>query len=258
MRTVVSLSLFTGLFGVMSALLPLPISAQQSDSAGGGAKTPDNKKQADKPAAPVPPARPGRDRWLVKTASDPDARAIDATPQKTTVEHLLKLPRPAGLPLKETPPAMQDHRAYPVEATVYTVEVDVISSQLMPDGDYKVTLRGASGQTMVMEMPNPAPGFVDPASPFARQVAEARTQFDTKFQPERTAGPAVGHARITGIGYFGRAYGAQEPTGNLIQLHPVLKVEWLTQPTAEFTDPAAPASKAPAKKPVAKTGKARK
>ncbi|MCW3053901.1 MAG: hypothetical protein JWN14_3071, partial [Chthonomonadales bacterium] len=194
MRTVAALPLFTRLFGVAAALLTFPAFAQQGDPPGSG-KTAESKKQAE---APPPAPKPSkRDRWLVKTASDPDAHTINTVPQKTTVEHLLKLPRPAGLPMKETPPAMQDHRAYPVEGSVYMVEVDIISSQLMPDGDYKVTLRGASGQTMVMEMPNPAPGFVDPASLFAKQIGEARTQFDTKFQPDRTAKPIAGHARIT-------------------------------------------------------------
>jgi len=110
--------------------------------------------------------------------------------------------------------------------------------------------------TMVMEMPNPAPGFVDPASLFAKQIGEARAQFDTKFQPDRTAKPIVGHARITGIGYFGRAYGAAEPVGNLIQLHPVLKVEWLPKPSAEFSADASRA-KAADKKPDARPEKPR-
>ncbi len=227
--------------------------AQQPDPSGTAAKSPvENKKPSD----PKAPPRPGKDRWLVKTASDTEAQAINPVPQKTTIEALLKLPRPATLPLKETPPAMQAHRAYPVEASVYTVEADIIACQAMPDGDYKVTLRGASGQTLVMEMPDPAPGFVDPASPFAKQIAEARTQFDGKFQPERTARPILGHARLTGIGYFGRAYGSQEPTGNLIQLHPVLKVEWLPRPTPEFSTPETKPAKSPTS-PVKKTsGKA--
>jgi len=241
MRHMASLALLPGLFGVAASLLAVPASAQQGDPAGSGKAT-ETKKQAETP--PVAPKPSKRDRWLVKTASDPDAHTINTVPQKTTVEHLLKLPRPSTLPMKETPPAMQDHRAYPVEGSVYTVEVDIVSSQLMPDGDYKVTLRGASGQTMVMEMPNPTPGFVDPASLFAKQIGEARAQFDTKFQPDRTAKPTVGHARITGIGYFGRAYGAAEPVGNLIQLHPVLKVEWLPKPSAEFASDAAKAKTA--------------
>jgi len=243
MRRVATLLLVISLFGVAAALAALPTFAQQP----GSGKTVEGKKQAEAP--PAAPKTSKRDRWLVKTASDPDAHTINTVPQKTTVEQLLKLPRPAGLPMKETPPAMQDHRAYPVEGSVYTIEVDILSSQLMPDGDYKVTLRGASGQTMVMEMPDPAPGFVDPTSLFAKQIGEARTQFNAKFQPDRTAKPTVGHARITGIGYFGRAYGAAEPVGNLIQLHPVLKVEWLPKPSTEF---AADASRAKAadKKPA--------
>ena len=90
---------------------------------------------------------------------------------------------------------------------------------------------------------------------FAKRIGEARTQYDTKLQPERAVKTVVGHARITGIGYFGRAYTTLKTTGNLIQLHPVLKVEWLPQPTAEFTAIEVPASKGVGKKPAPKTNK---
>ena len=123
------------------------------------------------------------------------------------MESLLDLPRPVDLPLRESNPTMQEHRARPVETTVYTVEVDVTDCRLMPDGDYRVTLRGASGKTIVMEMPDTAPDFIDPTALFVKQMREARISFADKFTPEKTAKSVVGHARITGIGYFGRAYG---------------------------------------------------
>jgi hypothetical protein len=34
-------------------------------------------------------------------------------------------------------------------------------------------------------------------------------------------------ARITGVGFFDRAHGATGAAPNVIELHPVLKVEWL-------------------------------
>ncbi len=191
-------------------------------------------KPADTPGQTI---RPGKDRWPVKTATDPDARSINPTPEKTSVENLLNLPRSVDLPLRESNPNMQEHRARPVETTVYSVEVDVTDCRLMPDGDYRVTLRGASGKTIVMEMPDTAPDFVDPNAPFVKQMREARIAFANKFTPEKTLKTVSGHARITGIGYFGRAYGDKPVEGNLIQLHPVLKVEWLAKPTAQFVPP---------------------
>jgi len=34
-------------------------------------------------------------------------------------------------------------------------------------------------------------------------------------------------ARITGVGFFDRAHGATGAAPNVIELHPVLKIEWL-------------------------------
>ena len=98
-------------------------------------------------------------------------------------------------------------------------------------------MRGVTGKTLVLEMPNPGPEFVDPKSKFAAQVKVARDQFSAKVKPETTSQTLTGHARITGVGYFGRVYGNRKAEGNLIQLHPVLNIEWLDKPSADFTDP---------------------
>lgn len=198
--------------------------------------------QTAKPAT----AKPARDRWSIKTASDAEAQEIDAAPTASTVEKLLAIPRPLDMPPDGSNPFFQQHRARPAETSVFSVEADVIDCRLMPDGDYRVTVRGASGKTMVLEMPNPAPEYVDPISKFAGQIKDSRAQFDSKFHPERALKAMSGHARIAGIGFFGRTYGSQKADGNIIQLHPVLNIEWLDKPTAEFTTP----KETPAKSPV--------
>jgi hypothetical protein len=43
--------------------------------------------------------------------------------------------------------------------------------------------------------------------------------FQTAIEPTQ--------ARITGVGFFDRAHGATGAAPNVIELHPVLKVEWL-------------------------------
>jgi hypothetical protein len=185
--------------------------------------------------------RPGRDRWTIKTAADPDASGIPRKPVPSTVEKLLALPRPVDLPLDAPAPEMQNRRARPAEMTIWAVEAQVVACQLMPDGDYRVTIKGASGQTLFLEMPNPDPKFVAPEGPFAGQIKAAREQFERKCKPSKVRQPIPLnlHARITGIGFFGRAYRARKPvTGNLIQLHPVLRIEWLDKPTAKFKSPA--------------------
>jgi hypothetical protein len=231
------------------------------NSPGAGAQT--AGASVDKPRA-SPPARaaaakPGKDRWAIKTASDAEAREIAATPSKSTVEELLAIPRPLDMPSDGSNPFFQQHRARPAETTVFSVEADVVDCRLMPDGDYRVTVRGASGKTLALEMPDPAPEFVDPHGKFVGQIKESRDVFGAKFQPERKLKPVMGHARITGVGFFGRTYGSQKADGNLIQIHPVLKIEWLEKPTAEFAAPPMPdkgppagASPAPAKPPRGK------
>ena len=182
------------------------------------------------PAAP----KPHGDRWLVKTASDPDAAKIKTTAQLTTIEKLLAMARPKDMPLDGSNAAYQAKRVAPVEMTVYSVEADVVECQLMRDGDYRVTLKGASGKTLVLEMPDPAPEFVSPDSPFAYGIKAAREQFNSQVKPEKTPTPMHAHARVTGIGYFARAYGKQKPEGNLVQLHPVLLIDWMEKPSKEF------------------------
>lgn len=216
-----------------------------------------DKPQADKPAATTgartDTGGKGRDRWLIKTASDAEAQEINAKASASTVEKLLAIPRPLDMPLDGSNPFFQQHRARPAETTVFSVEADVIDCRLMPDGDYRVTVRGHSGKTLVLEMPNPAPEFVDPKSKFAGQIKEAREQFSAKFKPEARSQPLTGHARITGVGYFGRIYGNRPAEGNLIQLHPVLNIQWLEKPTAEFSGPAEESEKPATPAPAAKT-----
>lgn len=186
------------------------------------------------PKVDKPTIKPGRDRWEIKTAADRESREIDPKPEKSTVEKLLAIPRPVDYPLDGSNPFFQSHRARPAEMTVFSVEADVIDCRLMPDGDYRVTIRGASGKTMVLEMPKPDPEFVDPTSKFAPDIKAAREQFDKKFKPETKAAAINGHARISGIGFFGRTYNGRKAEGNLIQLHPVLKIQWMNSPSREF------------------------
>lgn len=62
---------------------------------------------------------------------------------------------------------------------------------------------------------DPALSFVTPPeeSPLAQPL------FQTALTPTS--------ARITGIGFFDRAHGQTGAAPNVIELHPVLKIEWL-------------------------------
>lgn len=184
-------------------------------------------------AAQQPPRQPPEGgRRAVMTGADADAAKVIGEPKRTTVEELLNQPRPADFAAGQPNPQQETKRAYPVETTVWVLDAEIVSHQLMPDGDYRVVLRGSSGRTMVMELPDPQ--IVGPASRWGKDIAAVRKSFEAKYHPTTTLTAAKGRARVTGVGFFGRpnARGA-EGNASGVQVHPALQIEWLDErPTA--------------------------
>lgn len=247
-------------------------------------------------AAPGPRAampelvtKPGSERWPVKTGQDPDRNEVGkniingqdlgAGIVPATVEELISMPRPAGLEnMTADPPEFQSKRAQPVEATIWRVEGTINTLNQEADGDYHLVFHGASGASLVAEVPTPTKTFIGD-SPWLSNIQEARQAVDDKLVhnlnpndfvlppggkklvprnslsgdipippvaefkiPESFRTPTEGEeaqmptfqtavkptaARITGIGFFDRAHGATGAAPNVIELHPVLKIEWL-------------------------------
>src|SRR5207245_10549538 len=105
----------------------------------------------------------GVERWAVKTLSDPAARGLHRqSPQPATVEKLVSIPAP---PWRARAPRR------PAERCVYSVDACVVGYKLENDSDFHVVLQGASGETMIVEFPDPAgcaprpyaPGLMPPA-----------------------------------------------------------------------------------------------
>ncbi len=247
-------------------------------------------------AAPAPLAaipelvtKPGSERWPVKTGQDPDGNAVGknildgqdlgAGIVPATVEELISMPRPAGLEnIKADPPEFQDKRAQPVETTIWRLEGMITVLNQEGDGDYHLVFQGASGATLVAEVPTPSTTFIGD-SPWLANIREARQAVDDKLvhtlNPNDFVLPPGGKklvpknslsgdfpspsgakfkvpesfrtaqegedaavptfqtavkptaARITGVGFFDRSHGATGAAPNVIELHPVLKIEWL-------------------------------
>lgn len=170
---------------------------------------------------------PGVERWPVKTGSDPDAAQVQDR-RSATVEQLVGLPRPTDMPVAQKFAAKyQNHRAAPVENTIWRVEADLVALKLEADGDYHLVIKGATGQTMVAEVPNPTPPFVNPASPWARQIAEARAAIDERLAPTPKLMRTSQRLRIDGIGFFDRVGGQSGMAPNGIELHPVISIDFL-------------------------------
>lgn len=163
-------------------------------------------------------------RRAVKNGTDPDAAQVNPKPVKTTVEQLLDLPRPLRLQSEEPDPELEEHRVGPVETTIWELEAEVVAHQLMPDGDFRVVLRGASGRSLVVELPDPK---LAPKSHWAKELTEVRKQFEEKFHPTKELQEASVPVRLQGVGHFGKVFVKAVPN-NLsgIRLQPVVKIEW--------------------------------
>ena len=229
--------------------------------------------------------KPGVERWPVKTGTDPDVgnvgkNVINGQPLgagivPTTVEELIRIPRSADMtPPTSEFPDFQQRRKNPVETTIWQIEADIIALKQEADGDRHLVLQGASGQTMIGEIPTPRAPFVLASSPWLANMQAARQAVDDKLvsklsaadftrlddtlvprkslsvQPEampsvpasfrtpkedeqqamptfKTKVPAT-PVRITGVGFFDKVHGQMGVALlNGIELHPVLKIEWL-------------------------------
>ncbi len=142
-------------------------------------------------AAPEMVTKPGSERWPVKTGQDPDVGAVGkniingqnlgAGIVPATVEELISMPRPAGLQVMTAdPPAFQSKRAAPVETTIWQVEGNITVLNQEADGDYHLVFMGASGATLVAEVPTPTTTFIGD-SPWMQNIQAARQTVDDKL-----------------------------------------------------------------------------
>ena len=159
----------------------------------------------------------GRERWPVKTLSDPDRHRVRVEPVFTTVESLAALPRPSERP--------HDRRVAPTETTIFCVEgmiYDVPRPQA--DGDIHVVVAGLEDSivSLIAEIPDPRCYLVC-SSGFAHLFATARERLEAKLRVWATDTLRV---RIAGVGFFDRNHGQLGPAPNFIELHPVLAIEF--------------------------------
>jgi hypothetical protein len=171
-------------FGTVSSAVAAQIKAACGVHAG--------VQAAPRPQAAMPElvTKPGKERWQVKTGQDPDRDAVGkniindqdlgAGIVPATVEELISIPRPLGLEVMTAdPPAFQSKRSQPVETTIWRVEGAITVLNQEADGDYHLVLQGASGATMVAEVPTPTKTFIGD-SPWLQNIKEARQAVDDR------------------------------------------------------------------------------
>jgi hypothetical protein len=143
------------------------------------------------PLAPRLVTKPGVERWPVKTGGDDDVALVGknliagknfgAGIVETTVEELIAFPRPPEMAdVNRLNPDFQSKRALPVEIVIWRVKATITVLKLEADGDYHLVLMGASGETMVGEIPTPTKKFLED-SPWLLNIKVARQAVDNKL-----------------------------------------------------------------------------
>lgn len=170
------------------------------------------------PLARVGETSCGRERWAVKTATDPLAGNIVLAPVTTTIQKLGELPSTNnGNPDQGREPGPEE--------TVYRVTATLLQAKAESDGDFHLVLED-NGHTMVAEIPN-APACTQPpvterVSVLEEQIEHARAAFVQEFGGPGTINHQV---TITGVGFFDFDHGQTGRAPNVIELHPVLTIE---------------------------------
>lgn len=154
----------------------------------------------------------GTERWLIKTASDADARAINVAPAPASISALTSLPSKIGT---------DSERISPTELTVYQLaDVVLVQYRRESDGDYHLVLSDGT-RTMIAEIPDPA--CVSPASPLLAAISRTRAQFEARHGPVSPGATADGETiTVTGVGFFDFAHSQTGMAPNAIELHPLL------------------------------------
>ena len=172
----------------------------------------------------------GKERWNVKTLTDPVAGEVDLlNVQDATVAQLVALERPAALPLgRAAGPAERQREPQlagrAVEFSVYRLRGAITLAKHESDEDIHMVLSDG-GQTMIIESPSPDCAH---GSPVAEQIAAVRKAVEERFPAVAEGGREDGlnvPVTVTGVGFFDFAHGQDGLAPNAIELHPILSFE---------------------------------
>jgi hypothetical protein len=167
----------------------------------------------------------GKERWNVKTATDPAAGQIKLAPVKTTVAQL-------GSYSTTNPGNPDQPRDSGVESTVYEVTAELVEAKRESDSDFHLVLREGAA-TMIAEIPL-APACTEPpvterVSVFETQIEAARAAFVQEFSEPQSypaGGLKIGHqVTITGVGFYDVPHGQTGVAPNAVELHPTLSIK---------------------------------
>ena len=189
---------------------------------------------------PPPPAftcgvHCGTERWRIKTIFDNDAKRINFQPRHISVSELVSLPAPEVL---------SDERS-DAEKQVYSVEAVLLGWKQETgqhgDRDFHLVLADPNDvtRTMIAEVPSAecqgacssaqAQHYAEVRRVLAAQLAEPEAHF-RRFTPAWVV-------RVEGVGFFDIFHQQIGVAENCMELHPLLKVEFVRQLSPEFPLP---------------------
>lgn len=176
----------------------------------------------------------GTERWGVKVVQDQHAKyffqqndiasgKLQKT-NKTTIADLHNQPYPFtnlhGFPPKWS----YTQRAGEAEFRIWQITAILTKKKNEDDEDYHLVLKDGDS-FLVAEIPS-ANCVENTPEPLKSMIIQARNDFDEWLtgQTKKTFNQKV---RLTGLGFFDRVHGAEGASPNGIELHPVIKIEFL-------------------------------
>lgn len=178
----------------------------------------------------------GTERWRIKTVFDSGAAHIDFAPRHTTVTELTAMHPPSRLEEEERSGA--EEHVYSVEAVLLGWKAETLSHG---DHDFHLVLADPNDLTRTMIAEVPAAECEGACSSLQREKFEQVRQVLTArlAEPEahfRRFMPAW-IVRVEGVGFFDVFHGQIGVAENCMELHPLLKVEFVRQLGPEVSLP---------------------
>ncbi len=170
----------------------------------------------------------GTERWRIKTLFDSEVKQINFTPVKTTVSELAAMRAPQRLEEEERDPA--EKQVYSVEAVLLGWKAE---SGAHGDEDFHLVLAdpGDLTRTMIAEVPSSecegacssfeAQRFTDVRRALEAQLSSPQAHF-RRFTPAWVV-------RVEGVAFFDVFHGQIGVAENCVELHPLLKVEFVRE-----------------------------
>ena len=177
----------------------------------------------------------GTERWRIKTIFDNDARRINFTPRNTSISELVATRAPEVLSYERSD----------AEKQVYSVEGVLLGWKQETgehgDRDFHLVLADPNDitRTMIAEVPSEecqgacsssqAQHYAEVRQVLTAQLAEPQAHF-RRFTPAWVV-------RVEGVGFFDIFHQQIGVAENCMELHPLLKIEFVRQLSPEFPLP---------------------